>query len=170
MKSRVLHKIVGLNSKMKPSGTIRRFTKSAVLAILIAAAFGALPPAFTGVQASSCGDPSVFAFPPTAKQGDLVTFFVTVGNSTGTDQSFVVESEAFDPTNTPVFLVDRVVSVPAGSDFNFQFGLITDARNRPGTYTIVTRTYPGTSLPACENCFCSTTQGQFTLECNSNGC
>src|SRR5215471_660798 len=160
---------IRLNNKSKRSGTAT-LTKAAVLAIAMAVAFWALPPAFIGVQANSCGDPFSFAFPMSAKQGDLATFFITIGNSTGADQSFVVQTQVFDPTNTVIAEIDKVASIPAGSFLNFQDGLITSTRNPPGTYIVITRTYQGTSLPICNTCFCSSTQTQFTLACNDNNC
>jgi len=158
------------NIKTKPSRTATKLTKSAVLALLIATAVGFLPPAFSGVQANSCGDLFLFAFPLQPKQGDSITIFVTVENTTDDDQSFVVDTKISDPASKGVGVDDRVVSIPAGSNVSFQVTLNTSSSSRTGTYTVVTKSYQGDTLPVCNNCFCSTTQMQFTLGCNSNNC
>jgi hypothetical protein len=170
MKCSALRKIVGVNTEAKPLGIVSALTKRSVLAILIALAFGALPPSLSGVRANSCGDLFLFAFPMLPQQGDSITIFVTVVNSTGADQSFVVETKISDPTSKGVGVDDRIVQIPAGSSVSFQVNLNTTVSSRTGTYTIVTQSYQGNTLPVCNNCFCSTTRTQFSLGCNSNDC
>jgi hypothetical protein len=145
-------------------------TKRSVLGIVVALAFGALPPVFSGVQANSCGDLSLFAFPMTPKQGDSIAIFVTVVNSTNADASFVVDTKISDPTSKGVGVDDRVVQIPAGSSLSFQVTFSSSTSSRTGSYTVVAQSYQGDTLPVCNNCFCSTTRMQFALQCNSNNC
>ena len=77
--------------------------------------FGALPPAFSGVRANTCGDLFLFVFPMQPKQGDTIAIFVTAVNSTKADASFVVDTKVSDPTSKGVGVDDRVVQIPAGS-------------------------------------------------------
>ena len=154
----------------KPFRIVRMATKRSVLAILMALAFGALPPAFKGVRANSCGDLFLFVFPMQPKQGDSMAIFVTAVNSTDADASFVVDTKVSDPTSKGVAVDDRVVQIPAGSSVSFQVTLQTSVFNPPGTYTVAAQSYQGDSLPVCANCFCSTTRMQFVLGCNSNNC
>jgi|SRR5215471_6008989 len=169
MRGTSLRRIVRVNDGIKPFQIVRK-AKSSALAILVALAFGALPPVFSGVQANSCGDLSLFAFPMQPEQGDSITIFVTVVNSTNADASFVVDTKISDPTSKGVGVDDRVVLIPAGSSVSFEVDLQTNASSRPGIYTVAAQSYQGDSLPVCNNCFCSTTLMQFVLGCNSNNC
>ena len=154
--------------------TIRSMVKKAAIcltsAILIALSLIAFEPASTGVQAGTCGDLSLFAFPLSSQQGDSVTIFVSITNTAVEDVSFVVDTRISDPNNKGVGVDDRVVLVPAQSNFSFQITLSTSASSAPGTYTTVAQSYRGDTLPVCANCFCSTTRMQFALGCNSNNC
>src|SRR5258708_3901846 len=114
-----LHNTGRVTTQMKGFTNMNTSIKRSLLAISLALAFCAMPPLFNGVQANSCGDLSLFAFPISPKQGDGVTVFVSVTNSTIADASYVVDTKISDPTNTLVGADDRVVAVPAGSSVSF---------------------------------------------------
>src|SRR5215467_9120850 len=151
MTNTFLHRITRVRAERKASRIVRMASKRSVLAILMALAFGALPPALSGVRANSCGD--LFAFPMQPKQGDSITIFITVVNSTNTDASFVVDTKVSDPTSKSVGVDDRVLQIPGGSNVSFQVTLSTTSSSRLGTYTVAARSYQGDTLPICNECF-----------------
>jgi hypothetical protein len=139
--------------------------------MLMALSLAVLAPRSTAVQASTCGDPNLFAFPLSPQQGDSIMIFVSVTNSAVDDVSFVVESKIFDPKSKSVAVDDRVVLVPAQSSLSFEITLSTSVSNPPGTYTVFAQSRRGDTLTQqCSDCFCSSTQMQFILGCNSNNC
>ena len=170
MRGTSLRRIMGVSTGIKQCQILKMASKRLVLAILLAVAFGALPPAISEVRANGCGDLFLFAFPMQPQQGDSIVIFVTVVNSTNADSSFVVDTTLSDPTSKGVGVDDRVVQIPAGSVISFQVTLDTSTSNPAGTYTVAVRSYQGDTLPVCSNCFCSTTRMQFALGCNSNDC
>ena len=170
MRSTSSHRIMGAGAGIKRSQIVKTAPKRLVLAILMALALGAMPPALNRVRANICGDLSLFAFPMQPMQGDSITVFVTVVNSANTDASFVVDTELSDPRSNGVGVDDRVVQIPAHSGISFQITLSTSSSSRTGTYTVDVRSHQSDALPICNNCTCITAQMQFELGCNSNNC
>jgi len=165
-----MHNIGRVSIGKKVFTSMNTSVKRSMLAILLALTFCAMAPLFNGVQANSCGNLSLFAFPMSPKQGDQVSLFVSVTNTTNADASYVVDTKISDPTSALVGSDDRVVAVPAGSSVSFAITFSSSQSNKTGTYTVVTQSYQGSSLPVCTTCFCSSTRMQFSLACNSNEC
>jgi hypothetical protein len=165
------YKLGRVNAGKNPLKGISTAFGRSMSAMLVALSLAVLaPPVSNRVQANTCGDLSLFAFPLSPKQGDSITIFVSVMNSASTDVSFVVDTKMSDPNSKSVGVDDQVILVPAQSSFDFQVTLSTSTSNTPGTYTVVTQSYQGNTLPVCANCFCSATRMQFSLGCNSNNC
>ena len=172
MRSNSPYRLAGVKAEMKPHAVVGTAALRSMSAMLLAVALAlvALPNVSNGARASTCGDLSLFAFPLSPNQGDSITIFVSVTNGASEDVSFVVDTRISDPKSKGVGVDDRVVLVPAQSSLSFQITLSTAASNTAGTYTVVAQSYRGDTLPVCANCFCSTTQMQFALGCNSNDC
>lgn len=165
-----LNNINRVTTQKKGFPIMSRSIKRSALAAALALTFCALPALFNSVQAYNCGSLGVFAFPLAPKQGDVVTIFVSVTNSTSADASYVVDTKISDSAYAVVSHDDRVVAVPANTTVNFQVTFATSASNRPGEYSVLARSTPGDEVAVRAKSYCATAQMYFNLVCNSNNC